>query len=30
MKKTEAWWNELGKPQYGGEMVIRANLSRDV
>ena len=19
------WWDKLGKPQYGGEMVIRAN-----
>ena len=22
------WWDKLGKPQYGGEMVIRA--SRDI
>jgi len=27
MKKqaTTAWWDKLGQPQYGGEMVIRAN-----
>ena len=27
MKKeaTAAWWDKLGKPQYGGEMIIRAN-----
>ena len=23
--KTELWWDKLGKPQYGGEMVIRLN-----
>ena len=22
---TEKWWDKLGKPQYGGELVIRAN-----
>ena len=25
MEKQGAWWDKLGKPQYGGEMVIRAN-----
>ena len=24
-KKTAKWWDKLGKPQYGGELVIRAN-----
>jgi peptide/nickel transport system substrate-binding protein len=24
-KKTERWWDKLGTPQYGGEIVIRAN-----
>jgi len=24
-KQKTAWWDELGKPQYGGEMVIRAD-----
>jgi len=24
-KKVEKWWDALGKPQYGGELVIRAN-----
>ncbi len=24
-KKAVKWWNKLGKPQYGGEMVILAN-----
>jgi len=24
-KKAERWWDKLGKPQYGGEMVIRAS-----
>jgi peptide/nickel transport system substrate-binding protein len=24
-KKTENWWDKLGEPQYGGEIVIRAN-----
>jgi peptide/nickel transport system substrate-binding protein len=24
-KKVEEWWDKLGKPQYGGELVIRAN-----
>jgi len=24
-KATTAWWDKLGKPQYGGEMIIRAN-----
>ena len=24
MKKTAAWWDKLGKPQYGGETVIRS------
>jgi peptide/nickel transport system substrate-binding protein len=24
-KAATAWWDKLGKPQYGGEMVIRAN-----
>jgi peptide/nickel transport system substrate-binding protein len=28
MEKTTAWWEKLGKPQYGGELVIRAN--RDI
>jgi len=23
-KSKAAWWDKLGKPQYGGEMVIRA------
>ena len=23
MKNSIAWWDKLGKPQYGGEMVIR-------
>ena len=23
--KTKQWWDALGKPQYGGELVIRAN-----
>ena len=26
-KKVEKWWDALGKPQYGGELVIRANRS---
>jgi len=25
-KKTKNWWDKLGKPQYGGEMVFRASL----
>ena len=25
MKSKIAWWDKLGKPQYGGEMVIRAS-----
>ena len=25
MEKNTAWWEKLGKPQYGGEMVIRLN-----
>ncbi len=25
MEKKVAWWDKLGKPQYGGEMVIRLN-----
>ncbi len=25
MKKEVAWWDKLGEPQYGGEMVIRAS-----
>ena len=26
MKKTvRSWWDKLGKPQYGGEMVIRSS-----
>ncbi len=25
MEKKIAWWEKLGKPQYGGEMVIRLN-----
>ena len=25
MKNKATWWDNLGKPQYGGEMVIRAN-----
>jgi len=25
VEKKVAWWDKLGKPQYGGEMVIRAN-----
>ena len=25
MERKVAWWDKLGKPQYGGEMVIRAN-----
>ena len=25
MKKGNAWWDKLGKPQYGGELVIRLN-----
>jgi len=24
-KKTGKWWDQLGKPSYGGELVIRAN-----
>ena len=24
-KKTEKWWDKLGKPQYGGELTVRAN-----
>ena len=24
-KKAEKWWDNLGVPQYGGELVIRAN-----
>ena len=27
-KKAGKWWDKLGKPQYGGELVIRAN--RDI
>jgi len=23
--KVQNWWDKLGKPQYGGEIVIRAN-----
>ena len=23
-KKADRWWDKLGKPQYGSEMVIRA------
>ena len=26
MKNKGAWWEKLGKPQYGGEIVIRANI----
>jgi hypothetical protein len=28
MKKKAAtpWWDDLSKPRYGGEMIIRANL----
>ena len=25
MEKNTAWWDELGTPQYGGNLVIRAN-----
>ena len=25
MENKVQWWDKLGKPQYGGEMVIRAN-----
>ena len=25
MEKKTPWWDKLGKPQYGGEMVIRLN-----
>jgi hypothetical protein len=25
MSSQAAWWNKLGTPQYGGELVIRAN-----
>lgn len=25
-KTTGKWWDKLGKPQYGGELVIRANI----
>jgi ABC-type transport system substrate-binding protein len=25
MEKKDAWWDNLGKPQYGGNIVIRAN-----
>jgi ABC-type transport system substrate-binding protein len=25
MKKTTAWWEKLGKPQYGGEMVLHSD-----
>jgi hypothetical protein len=25
MEKKVAWWDKLGKPQYGGEIVIRVN-----
>jgi len=28
MKTEVAWWDKLGKPQYGGEIVIRGN--RDI
>jgi len=28
MVKEKVWWDKLGKPQYGGELVIRAN--RDI
>ena len=24
-KKARNWWDKLGKPEYGGELVIRAN-----
>jgi peptide/nickel transport system substrate-binding protein len=24
-KKTEKWWDKLGKPEYGGEIVVRAS-----
>ena len=24
-KTARRWWEKLGKPQYGGELVIRAN-----
>jgi len=23
-KKTSDWWDKLGRPQYGGEMVVRS------
>ena len=25
MERTTGWWDKLGKPQYGGEIVIRAS-----
>jgi peptide/nickel transport system substrate-binding protein len=25
VKRKDAWWDKLGNPQYGGEMIIRAN-----
>ena len=28
MKTKVPWWDKLGKPQYGGEMVLRAD--RDI
>ena len=27
MRPGGNWWDKLGKPQYGGEMVIRANMN---
>ena len=24
-KKIANWWEKLGRPEYGGELVIRAN-----
>ena len=28
-RKADRWWDKLGKPQYGGEMVIRASRNID-
>ena len=28
VKKEESWWEKLGQPQYGGEIVLRIN--RDI
>jgi predicted transcriptional regulator len=29
-KKTQNWWDKLGKPQYGGEMTIRIHTDINI